>query len=241
MSSCDPENPYLTSLYSGRPIISPRVSRSTTVTSSIITNSTIQHFPLTSDPANPYLTASDTSQPIASTEPHEDAFAELASYQPIRFEDDQPQFSSDFGGFGNFDSFEEFINTYLPKEPEAQKPITGQPAGQASTASVLNNPVIFSQGGNRPAQDQPKASTETATEKATAQTGHVPSSFLEFIREMQQASRPYDPYAPIMGPAVSGTPVNSVLLVNTGPVYPLIQKMLLTKLPKTASPDGSEA
>ena len=106
---------------------------------------------------------------------------------------------------------------------------------------MLNNPVIFSQGGNRPAQDQPKASTETATEKATAQTGHVPSSFLEFIREMQQASRPYDPYAPIMGPAVSGTPVNSVLLVNTGPVYPLIQKMLLTKLPKTASPDGSEA
>lgn len=147
MSSCDPENPYLTSLYSGRPIISPRVSRSTSVTSSIITNSTIQHFPLTSDPANPYLTASDTSQPIASTEPHEDAFAELASYQPIRFEDDQPQFSGDSGGFGNFDSFEEFINTYLPKEPEAQKLITGQLAGQTTTAPVMNSPVIFSQGG----------------------------------------------------------------------------------------------
>ena len=61
MGSCDPENPYLTSLYSGRPIISPRVSRSATVTSPTITNSTIQHFPLTGDPANPYLTASDTS------------------------------------------------------------------------------------------------------------------------------------------------------------------------------------
>lgn len=69
----------------------------------------------------------------------------------------------------------------------------------------------------------------------------MPSSFLEFIQEIQQASRPYDPYAPIRGPAVSGTSVNSVLPFNTGPVYPLIQKMLLTKLPKTASPDGNEA
>lgn len=91
---------------------------------------------------------------------------------------------------------------------------------------------------NRPARGQPKTSTETATEKTSAQTSHVPSSFLEFIQETQQASRPYDPYAPTKGTAVSGTPVNSVRPVNTGPVYPLIQKILLTKLPKTASPDG---
>ena len=69
----------------------------------------------------------------------------------------------------------------------------------------------------------------------------MPSSFLEFILETQQASRPYDPYAPTKGTAVSGTPVNPVRPVNTGPVYPLVQKILLTKLPKTASPDGSEA
>ena len=170
-----PENPYLASLYVGR-------AACPSILISSVTSSTVQHFPLTVDLPTPLFLAIDTSQ-------------------PTNFEDDLAQLSTDFfgslGSLGSFGSFDEFIDTYLPKESEAQKPITSQPAGQTTTAPVMDSPVIpivslnfsrhvdstaaqreypeletaigitYSQAADSPSQGQPKASSETAIETAT--------------------------------------------------------------------------
>ena len=204
LSSYDPENPYLASLDTG-PAAYPSASASS------VTSSTAQHFPAIGDPANPFFLAIDRSQPIAPSEPCEDAFAALASYVPISFEDDLLQLSGDFGDLGNFGSFDEFLNTYLPIESEPQKRITSQPAMQTTSAPVMDSPVIFNQGAQTRSQSQPGPSTETvgeaAIEETTEQISHVSGSFLEDLledlledpQETQQVSGQDNPPASYQG------------------------------------------
>ena len=200
LNSYDPGNPYLASLYVGPAAYS-------SVSTSSVTSSTAQHFPAIGDQTNPFFLEIDRSRPIALSEPSEDAFAALASYAPINFEDDLPQLSSDFGGLGNFGSFDEFLNTNLSIESEAQKPITSQPAVQTTTAPVMDSPVIFRQGAQTRSQGQPGPSTETveeaAIEKTTEQISHVSGSFLEDLlvdpQEMHQVSGQDNPPASYQG------------------------------------------
>ena len=212
-----PENLYLASLYAGRAAC-PRV-----LTSSV-TTSTVQNFPQSSDLSTPLFLLTDTSQ-------------------PTNFEDDLPQLSTDFfGSLGSFGSFDEFVDTYLPKESEAQKPITSQPAGQTTTAPVMDSPVTYSQGADSPSQGQPKASSETAietaTEKITEQTSHVPSSFLtEILKELlgdpqetQQVSCQDNPPAnpPVSDPEYTGESApGEVMVANSIPLNPESQRIEL--------------
>ncbi len=122
-TSCDPENPYLTSLVTSR-AVDLRVSTSATAT-----NSTVQSSPATENLTNPsFLTETTVGQPItqsstasgsAITDPIEDPFAALATYQLTSFGEEQPQL---FSGFGISDDF----SVIFPEELEAA-PSTSQP------------------------------------------------------------------------------------------------------------------
>ena len=214
-SLCIPENPYSASLYAGR-------AACQRVLTSSVTSSTVQNFPLTIDLPTPLFQMIDTSQ-------------------PTNFEDDLPQLSTDFfGSLSSFGSFDEFIDTYLPKESEAQRLITSQPAGQTTTAPVMDSPVTYSQVADSPSQGQPKASSETAietaTEKITEQTSHVPSSFLtEILKELsgdpqetRQVSCQDNPPAnpPDSDPGYTGEPAPAeVMVANSKPLNPDSQRI----------------
>ena len=122
-TSCDPENPYLTSLVTSR-AVDLRASTSATATSS-----TVQSSPATENLTNPsFLTETTVGQPItqsstasvsAITDPIEDPFAALAAYQLTSFGEEQPPL---FSGFGISDDF----SVTFPEELEAA-PSTSQP------------------------------------------------------------------------------------------------------------------
>ena len=216
----DSWNPFLAALCASQAAVPRAPTRSaaatrTTITRSVVIRSTEPHSLATDDPvspsftATPFLTGTSASQPIvqssaifgtATTEPPMDPFAALAAYRPISFEDDQPQL---YCGFGNFD---DFLNAYLPEGPEAES-FASLATELTTLAPVLDNPVISSQGAERPSQGQPWHSTgtavETAVEKNIEQISHVSGSFLEDLledllvnpQEMPQVSRQDNPSA----------------------------------------------
>ena len=104
-TSCDSENPYLTSMVTSR-AVDLRASTSATATSS-----SVQYSPATDYLVNPFLTMTSASQPITQSStasgsairaPIEDPFAALAAYQLTSFGEEQPQL---FSGFGISDDF----------------------------------------------------------------------------------------------------------------------------------------
>ena len=251
----DPENPYLTSLFTNQ-AANLRASTSATATSLTIARSTVQHSPATDYLANPYLTvpsflaATSTSQSITpgSTisgsviiDPAEDPFASLAAYQPISFEEGQPQL---YSGFGILDDF----SGASPGELEAAH-ITGQPAGQTTRAPVMDSPVPHSQGADiPPSPGQPNAAMEKTTEQTSHVSGSFPADLLEGFSEApqktQEVSRqdnnpPVNPPASYQGDA--STPVPSATAASViplslaqpvvGPLYSPSQRPLLPKLP----------
>ena len=228
----DPENPYLTSPFTGQ-AANLRASTSATGTSLTIARSTVQHSPAKDDLANPYLTAppflaaTSTSQSIIPssttsgsviTDPPKDPFALLAAYQPISFEEGQPQL---YSGFGILDDF----SGAFPEELEAAH-ITGQPAGQTMRAPVMDSPVPHSQGVDVPPSP---GQSDAALEKTTEQTSHVSGSFpadlLEGFSEdpqkTQEVSR-QDNNPPVNRPAsYQGDTSASVPDVTAASVIPL--------------------
>ena len=230
--SYDPENSYLTSLFTSQ-AANLRASTSATATNLTTARSTVQDSPATDYLANPYLTAppflaaTSTSQSITpgSTtsgsviiDPPKDPFALLAAYQPISFEEGQPQL---YSGFGILDDF----SGAFPEELEAAH-ITGQPAGQTMRAPVMDSPVPHSQGVDIPPS---LGQSDAAMEKTTEQTSHVSGSFpadlLEGFSEdpqkMQEVSRqdnnpPVNPPASYQGDA--SAPVPSVTAASVIPL-----------------------
>ena len=228
----DPENPYLTSLFTSQ-AANLRVSTSATATSLTIARSAVQHSPATDDLVNPYLTAppflaaTSTSQSITpgSTtsdsviiDPPKDPFALLATYQPISFEERQPQL---YSGFGILDDF----SGAFSEELEAAH-ITGQPAGQTMHAPLMDSPVPHSQGADIPPSP---GQSDAAMEKTTEQTSHVSGSFpadlLEGFSEDPQKMQEVSPQAnnpPVNQPASyqgeASAPIPSVTAASVIPL-----------------------
>ena len=131
----DSENPFLEALYASR-AANPVTSASSTITSLTITTSAVQHPLVTDVPA--ISGSAIVNVPV-------DPFAALASYRPIRSEEERPQL---FSGFGIFDDF----NEPFPKKPEAAL-INSQPSGQTTPAPVMDSPIqqVSRQDNNPPA------------------------------------------------------------------------------------------
>ena len=160
------ENPVLATLYASQAVVTraPRSAAATRTTISMttrpmVTRSTEQYSLATDEPVNPsftstpFLTATSASQPIAqstgvlfSTDPPTDTFASLFALQPISFADNQEHL------YGGFDSFSDFLDTYLPEGPEAE-PIISQPSGHPIPAPVMDSPMrqVSRQDNNPPA------------------------------------------------------------------------------------------
>ena len=244
-TSHDPENPYLTSLVTSQ---AASLSASTIATA---TSSTVQYPPATEKLANPLLTVTSASQPRTQSsatsdsvmlDSPEDPFAALATYQPTSFEEEQALLHS---GFGILDD----SSGAFSEELEAV-PISSQPAGQTTRAPVMDSPVVYSQGVDRPSRGQLQASTETAIEKKTVEhTIHVSDSFLAEIleellgdpQETQEVCRqdnnpPVNPPASHQGDAsvpapgggvISGIPQSSGQSLIIGPFYPSSKPLIL--------------
>ena len=242
-TSHDPENPYLTSLATSQ---AASLSASTSATA---TSSAVLYPPATENLANPLLTVTSAGQPITQSsatsdsvilDSSEDPFAALATYQPTSFEEEQALLHS---GFGILDD----SSGAFSEELEAV-PISSQPAGQKTRATVMDSPVVYSQGVDRPSQGQLQASTETAIEKNIEHTIHVSDSFLAEIleellgapQETQEVCRqdnnpPVNPPASHQGDAsvpapgvgvISGIPQSSGQSI-IGPFYPSSKPLVL--------------
>ena len=223
MTSCDPENPCLTSLVTSQ---AADLRASTSVTA---TNSTIQYSP-------------------ATIGPPEDPFEALAVFQPPSCEEEQPP--RRYSGFDNLDDF----SKASPEELETA-PITSQPAGRTTRASVTNSSVPHNQVAEiLPSSGQPDASMG----KTTEQRSHLPYSFSgdlpeEFLvpQQMQQVSSqdnpPANPSASYQGhasvPLPSVLPQRPVQSIIIGLFYPA-QQLVQQNPPKAlrairAKPDSS--
>ena len=243
-TSYDPENPYLTSLVTSQ---AAGLSASASATA---TSSTVQYPPATEKLANPLLTATSASQPIAQSsatsdsvilDSPEDPFAALATYQPTSFKEEQALLHS---GFGILDDSSGAFSEEL-----GAVPISSQPAEQTTRATVMDSPVVDSQGVDRPSQGQPQASTETAIEKSAEHTIHVSDSFLAEIleellgdpQETQEVCRqdnnpPVNPPASYQGDtsvpapgvgAIGGLPQSPGQSIVIGPFYPSSKPLIL--------------
>ena len=214
----DPDKLFLASMHESR-AVNPRASTSANVTSSTITSSTAEHSPETDDLENPRLAAFIADQPAiqssgrfvsAITNPPEDPFAALASYESTSSFEDPSSFEEPIRSGGNdrlrlynsgFGIFDDFRDTFPEEEA---KPIISRPSKQATPAAIRDSstPEISSEG-------QLGANTEaalrTATEKTTEQTSRVSGSFLEDLledllvelKQTQQASHQDDPPAKV--------------------------------------------
>ena len=160
----DSENPVLATSYASQAVVTrvPRSAAATTrsmITRPVVARSTEQYSPVIDDPANPSftltpsLTVTSASQPIAQstnilflTDPPTDTFASLFALQPISFADNQEHL------YGGFDSFSDFLDTYLPEGVEPE-PIISQPSGQPPPAPVMDSPMrqVSRQDNNPPA------------------------------------------------------------------------------------------
>ena len=240
----DPENPYLTSL------VTSQAASLSASTSAIATSSTVLYPPATENLANPLLTVTSASQPITQSsatsdsvilDSPEDPFAALATYQSTSFEEEQALLHS---GFGILDD----SSGAFSEELEAV-PISSRPAGQTTRATVMDSPVVHSQGVDRPSQGQLQASTETAIEKTIEHTIHVSDSFLaEILEELlgapqetrevcrQDDNSPANPPASCQGDAsvpaprvevISGIPQSPGQSLVIGPFYPSSKPLVL--------------
>ena len=227
-TSYDPENSYLTSLFTSH-AANLRASTSATATST-----TVQYPPATEYLVDPFLTVTSASQPIdqistasgpAMTEPIEDPFAALAALQPIIFEEDRPQ------PHCGLHSFRVLSDTYLPEGLEEDFPVslevTNQPLGQAKLALMMDDsPALYSQGADSPSQGQPKAAIETAIEtavKTSEQISNESGSFPEAPQDTQEVScqdnPPANPHASHRGHA--SAPVPNVMAASGMPLSPV--------------------
>lgn len=236
----DPENPYLTSLFTSQDA-NLRASTSATATNSIETS--------VSQP----ITQSSAVSSLENIEPPEDPFETLATYRPTSFEDSRPQL---YSGFGILDDLTE---TYLPDGFEADFPegldITSQPSGQTTLASVMNSTVLGSQGADISSQGQSEFSLETASSEAviataiktTQERSHLPgisqqAKPQEKPQRMRQVSRQdnnppannplasYQGYASAPAPKVLlpfGKPLSGVKPLIFGPFYPSSQPIII--------------
>ena len=213
-TSCDPENPYLTSLVTSR-AVDLRASTSATAISS-----TVQYSPATDYLVNPFLTVTSASQPItqsstasgsAITESIEDPFAALAAYQLTSFGEEQPQLCS---GYGISDGF----RVTFPEELEAA-PSTSQP--DASMEKITEQTTHLSR---------------SFLEEILEELLGVPQETQQFSRRDNDPSARYQGHASEPIPnvmAASGIPLSSVQ-PGVGPFPP-------SPRPPQSKPPGSRA
>ena len=241
----DPDKLFLASMHESR-AVNPRASTNANVTSSTITSSTAEHSPETDDLENPRLAAFIADQPAtqssgrfgsAITNPPEDPFAALASYESTSSFEEPSSFEERIRPGGNdrlrlynsgFGIFDDFRDTFPEEEA---KPIISRPSKQTTPAALRDSstPDISSQG-------QLGANTEaalrTATEKTTELTSHVSGSFLEDLledflvelKQTQQASHQDDPPSKVSASSQqrASVPVcNASIMANSD--IPLIQ------------------
>ena len=241
----DPDKLFLASMHESR-AVNPRASTNANVTSSTITSSTAEHSPETDDLENPRLAAFIADQPAiqssgrfvsAITNPPEDPFAALASYESTSSFEDPSSFEEPIRSGGNdrlrlynsgFGIFDDFRDTFPEEEA---KPIISRPSKQATPAAIRDSstPEISSEG-------QLGANTEaalrTATEKTTEQTSRVSGSFLEDLledllvelKQTQQASHQDDPPAKVSASSQqrASVPVSNASIMANSDI-PLIQ------------------
>ena len=241
----EPDKLFLASMHECR-AVNPRASTNANVTSSTITSSTAEHSPATDDLENPHFAAFIADQPAiqssgrfgsAITDPPEDPFAALASYESTSSFEEPSGFEEPIRSEGNgrlrlynsgFGIFDDFRDTFPEEQAE---PIISPPSKQATPAAIRDSPTPDSSS-----QGQLGANTEaalrTATEKTTEQTSHVSGSFLEDLledflvelRQTQQASHQDDPPARVSASSQqrASAPVSNVNVMANSDI-PLIQ------------------
>lgn len=240
----DPDKLFLASMHGSR-AVNPRASTNANVTSSTITSSTAEHSPETDDLENPRLAAFIADQPgtqssgrfgSAITNPPEDPFAALASYESTSSFEEPSSFEERIRSGGNdrlrlynsgFGIFDDFRDTFPEEEA---KPIISRPSKQAAPAAIRGSTQDISSQGQLGANTE--AALRTATEKTTEQTSHVSGSFLEDLledflvelKQTQQASHQDDPPAKVSASSQqrASVPVcNASIMANSD--IPLIQ------------------
>ena len=223
MTSCDPENPSLTSL------VTSQAADLRASTSATATNSTVQYFP-------------------ATVGPPEDPFKALAVFQPTSCEEEQPP--RRYSGFDNLDDFSKASPEGLETAPITGQPAGQTTRAPVTKSSVPHSQVTqISPSPGQP--DAPKGkTTERRSHLSCPFSGDHLEEFIVPQETQQVSSQDNPPANPPAGkqghasvPLPSVIPQRPVQSIIIGPFY-RVQQLVRQNPPKAlrairAKPDSN--